>query len=186
MVAATALRAQAGAVSPKDTGAPIDTGYSPAGKGIVTGRGPGDFDFLAGEWTIRHRKRKAPNGDDWTEFSSTASVHRVLDGAASIEELRNPGGSCMGMGVRTWLPDTAMWADHWTSAANGIVNPPQLGRFIDGEGVFISEETIDGTVWQFRGVWDRIATGSCRWHQSSSSDRGKSWVWDWWMQWTRV
>lgn len=164
----------------------IDTSYAPTGKGIVTGRGKGDFDFLAGEWTIRHRKRKAAGKDEWAEFESSATVHRVLDGLGSIEELRNPNGSFMGMGVRTWLSEQQSWADHWTSAANGVVNPPQLGRFIDGEGVFTSQETVDGQDWVYRGVWDKITATGCRWHQSSSSDGGKSWTWDWWMEWTRV
>lgn len=164
---------------------PMDTVYAPSRKGTVTGTGRGDFDFLTGEWSIRHRKRTSPDRDEWTEFASSATVHRVLDGAGSIEELRNPNGSYMGMGVRTWLPKQEQWADHWTSAGDGVVNPPQLGRFIDGEGIFITEETVDGTAWSYRGVWDRIAPGSCRWHQSSSSDGGKSWTWDWWMEWTR-
>jgi hypothetical protein len=92
----------------------------------------------------------------------------------------------MGMGVRVWLSQEKKWADHWTSAGNGVVNPAQKGEFIDGEGVFITEEEADGVKWQYRGVWDRIGDGTCRWHQSASSDGGKSWEWNWWMEWTRV
>jgi hypothetical protein len=164
----------------------MDTSYTPAGKGIVTGHGRGDFDFLAGNWAIRHRKLKSGAGQEWIEFSSSATVRRVLDGIGSIEELRNPDGSFLGMGVRVWQAQDKAWADHWTSAANGVVNPPQMGRFIDGEGVFSSEEIVDGVRWIYRGVWDRIAAKSCRWHQSSSKDDGYSWSWDWWMEWTRA
>lgn len=164
----------------------MDIHYAPSGKGLVTGNGVGDFDFLTGNWHIRHKKLKAGTKDDWQDFESGATVFRVLDGMGSIEELRNADGTYMGMGVRMWLPEKKKWADHWTSAGNGVVNAPQLGRFVDGEGVFISKQDVDGIAWQYRGVWDKITSQSCRWHQSASKDGGKSWDWNWWMEWTRL
>jgi hypothetical protein len=164
----------------------IDTSYRPAAKGVTTGTGSGDFDFLAGEWTIRHLRLKDGTKAEWQGFDSGATVHRVLGGLGSIEELRKADGGFMGMGIRTWLPERKQWSDHWTSAGNGVVNPPQFGSFIDGEGVFLSTETLDGVDWLYRGVWDKISPASCRWHQSSSQDGGKTWQWNWWMEWTRV
>lgn len=163
----------------------IDTEYRPAGRGIVTGKGAGDFDFLTGEWIIRHKRLKDGTKDEWLRFDSSARVHRVLNGLGSIEELRKADGSDMGMGVRVWLSGEEKWADHWTSAANGVVNPPQKGEFIDGEGVFMSQEDVNGVTWFYRGIWDRIMPASCRWHQSVSSDGGQTWQWNWWMEWTR-
>ena len=155
-------------------------------EGTVTGKGVGDFDFLAGEWRIHHRRLKDGTSDQWQEFDSTATVTRVLGGMGSIEELRKPDGDFMGMGVRVWHPEEKMWADHWTGAHNGVVNPPQLGRFVDGAGVFVTEDESDGVKTLYRGVWDRITPTSCRWHQSSSKDGGKTWQWDWYMDWTRA
>ena len=163
----------------------MDTSYTPAGKGIVTGKGVGDFDFLSGNWHIRHKRRHDVTKDAWERFESSATVHRVLSGIGSIEELRNADGSDMGMAVRVWLPESEKWADHWTSAANGVVGAPQFGSFIDGDGVFISEAEVDGINWQYRGVWDRITSESCRWHRAVSNDGGNSWDWNWWMEWTR-
>ena len=163
----------------------MDTIYAPKEKGIVTGKGIGDFDFLTGVWHIRHKKLEDRTQDSWLEFESSASVHRVLDGMGSIEELRNADGSNMGMAVRMWLPEKEQWADHWTSVNNGVVNAPQLGRFIDGDGVFVSEHTVDDVQWTYRGVWDKITDKSCRWHQSASKDGGQNWEWNWWMEWTR-
>ncbi len=100
---------------------PIDTNYTPAGKGIVTGKGVGDFDFLAGEWKIRHKRLKDGTKDEWQRFDSGATVYRVLNGMGSIEELRKADGSDMGMGVRVWLTQEKKWADHWTGAWNGVV-----------------------------------------------------------------
>jgi hypothetical protein len=146
----------------------IDTGYTPLGKGVITGKGIGDFDFLTGRWAIRHQRLKDGSTDDWQRFESQAVVHQVLGGMGSIEELYKADGSFMGMGVRVWLPEQKKWADHWTSAANGVVNPPQLGAFIDGEGVFVSNEKVDDVDWLYRGVWDRIGTGG--WNGRDVSD----------------
>ena len=152
----------------------------------TTGRGIGDFDFLTGEWTIRNKRLKDGSSSVWEEFDGSATVHKLLGGMASIEELRGPGGKFFGMGVRVWHPAEKMWADHWTGAYNGVVNPPQLGQFINGNGIFISDDEIDGKTIKARGVWDRITPTSCRWYQSSSTDGGKIWADNWYMDWTRA
>ncbi len=186
MVAAIATSLPLRAATGASMEAKIDTSYTQPGNGVVTGKGVGDFDFLTGNWKIRHLRLKDGTKDEWQRFDSGATVHRVMNGQGSIEELRKADGSDMGMGVRVWLPLEKKWADHWTGAANGVVNLPQKGEFIDGEGIFISEEVVEGVQWLYRGVWDRIGDGTCRWHQSASSDGGKSWDWNWWMEWTRV
>jgi hypothetical protein len=152
----------------------------------VTGKGPGDFDFLTGEWKIKLRNfdTSGPNGKK--ERDASATVHRVLNGAGSIEELRNGDGSMWGMGVRVWHPEEKMWADHWTAATNGVVNPPQLGQFIDGAGIFTMDDTDDGKPLKIKAIWDKITPTSCRWYQISSSDGGKTWDYGYYMDWTRV
>lgn len=49
----------------------IDTTYEPAGNGIVTGQGIGDFDFLAGAWKIRHKRLKDGTADEWHQSASS-------------------------------------------------------------------------------------------------------------------
>jgi hypothetical protein len=156
------------------------------GPGKITGKGPGDFDFLTGEWKIKLRNfdTSGPNGRK--ERDASATVHRILNGAGSIEELRNGDGSMWGMGVRVWHPEENLWADHWTAAADGVVNPPQLGQFIDGAGIFTMDDTDDGKPLKIKAVWDKITPISCRWYQISSRDGGKTWDYGWYMDWTRV
>jgi hypothetical protein len=164
----------------------MDMSYQPSGKGIITGKGAGDFEFLTGEWRIANRRLKDGTKDQWEELPGEATVFSVMSGQVSIEELRIPVGSHRGMGLRVWRPKEKKWTDHWTGTWNGVVNEPQLGEFIDGEGIFIGQETADGKTTQYRGVWDKITANGCRWHQSASTDGGKSWTWNWWMEWTRV
>lgn len=160
--------------------------FPPFPSGQPSGKGPGDFDFLTGEWTIELRNfdTSGPNGNEVKKASAT--VHRVLGGAGSIEELRRGDGTMWGMGVRVWLPEKKLWADHWTAAANGVVNPPQLGSFIGGAGLFTADDVDDGKPVRFRAVWDKITPSSCRWYQCQSRDDGKSWEYGWYMDWTRV
>lgn len=153
--------------------------------GEITGKGIGDFDFLAGEWKIANRRLK-DGTTEWQEFDGGATVHRVLGGLASIEELRGAGGKFLGMGVRVWHPAEKLWADHWTGAYNGVVNDPQMGQFIDGAGIFVSDDQEDGKPVKYRGLWDRITPTSCRWSQASSRDGGKTWHDNWVMIWTRI
>lgn len=154
--------------------------------GTITGKGAGDFDFLTGEWTIRHRKfdTSGPKGKE--ERRGSATVRRVLDGAGSIEELRDGEGKIFGMGVRVWHPKEKLWADHWTAASDGVVNPPQRGQFIDGVGVFLADDEMDGKPVKVRAVWDKITPTSCRWYQIMSRNGGKDWDYGWYMDWSRV
>lgn len=154
--------------------------------GTITGKGPGDFDFLTGEWTIKHRRFDTSGPDGKRELDGSATVRRVLGGMGSIEELRKGDGSIFGMGVRVWHPKEQLWADHWTAAEDGVVNPPQLGRFIDGAGIFTADDEMDGKPVKVKAIWDKITPVSCRCYQMMSRDGGTSWERGWYMDWTRV
>lgn len=147
--------------------------------------GNGDFNFLAGEWKIANRQRQADGS--WKEFPGAATVHTVLGGLGSIEQLRIPADKFLGMGIRVFDVEKKLWADHWVAAKFGVVNLPMMGSFKDGVGTFLAEDTIDGkTVVTGRGVWDRITPTSCRWFQSDTKDGGTTWDDTWFMAWTRV
>ena len=55
---------------------------------------PGDFDFLTGEWRIHNRS--LVNGE-WLEYPGEATVHAILAGVGSVEELRIPARNFSGM-----------------------------------------------------------------------------------------
>ena len=169
MLALTPVAARAAAAAP--TTAPMP--------------GNGDFNFLAGEWTIANRQRQADG--QWKEFAGAATVHTVLGGLGSVEQLRIPAHRFLGMGLRVYDIEKKLWADHWVAANAGVVNAPMMGSFKDGVGTFLAEDMIDGKmVVTGRGVWDRITPTSCRWFQGESKDGGKTWDDSWFMDWTRV
>jgi hypothetical protein len=147
---------------------------------------PGDFHFLSGEWTIHNTflENTRPESALWIEFPGEATVVGLLNGAASIEELRIPARDFSGIGIRLLDVATGLWSDHWVNAKSGVLSlPGQTGTFVDGVGTFASAP-VDGVM--YRGVWDRITATSCRWHQGHSHDGGATWTDSWFMDWTRA
>lgn len=150
---------------------------------VPTGR-PGDFDFLRGEWRIHNRRLDAPGV--WQEFEGEATVHAILAGIGSVEELRIPSRQFSGMGLRLLDVERKLWADHWVNAKSGVLTPPPAwGSFVDGMGIWDSHEQDGDTLIIDRGIWDQITPQSCRWTQTRSLDGGRSWQDNWVMQWQR-
>ncbi len=155
----------------------------PVGDPPATGK-PGDFDFLTGEWKIANEQRK---GDKVERFEGEATVHSILRGIASIEELRIPARRFSGMGLRLLDVERKLWADYWVNSMSGVLSPPPAwGSFVDGVGLWDSEEVDGEQPIIVRGAWDEITPKSCRWYQAVSRDAGKTWEENWVMRWTRV
>jgi len=163
-------------------GAARHTAAAAAKPPAPTGK-PGDFEFLSGEWRIRNRQLK--NGA-WDEFDGEATVHGLLAGVGSVEELRIPARNFSGMGLRLLDLERKLWADHWVNAKSGVLTPPpSWGSFVEGVGTWDADDEDGGVRVIYRGVWDQITPSSCRWFQASSRDDGRSWQESWVMHWTR-
>ncbi len=148
---------------------------------------PGDFDFLAGEWRIKHRRPSKEDGKKVDLFEGEATCWTILGGVGSVEELRIPARDFSGMGLRLLDVKTKIWSDFWVNAKSGaLTTPGQTGGFENGVGVFGDIEIGPDVEIAVRGIWDEITPTSCRWRQLLSRDRGKTWEEDWLMHWTKV
>lgn len=149
---------------------------------------PGDFDFLTGEWKIRHRKLKSAATGEWDEFDGEATCWSILQGVGHVEELRIPARDFNGMGLRLLDLESKVWSDYWVNAKSGVLGAAGLtGGFVDGEGIFEARDVENGKPVVYRGVWDRIVPGkSHRWYQAASRDDGKTWDISWTMDWRRA
>lgn len=147
----------------------------------------GEFDFLAGEWKIGHRQRKATGKDEWDEFTGEATCWTILGGVGSVEELRIPAKNFFGMGLRLLNVENRVWSDFWVNAKSGVLTTPgQTGAFENGVGTFIADDKDGDQPIKVKGVWDRITADSCRWYQAVSTDGGKTWEENWLMDWVRA
>ena len=145
---------------------------------------PGDFDFLSGNWKIRHRRLR---DGTWDEFEGEATVVGILGGIASVEELRIPARNFSGMGLRLLDVERKLWADYWVNGKSGVLSPPpSWGSFVNGVGTWDSDDVDGDQPIIVRGVWDQVTPKSCRWYQAVSRDDGKSWAENWVMHWTRA
>lgn len=163
-------------------GVAVHRAHAAARPPAPTGK-PGDFDFLTGEWRIENRQLE---GGTWKTFEGEATVHGILAGVGSVEELRIPARGFSGMGLRLLDVERKLWADHWVNARSGVLTPPpSWGSFVDGVGTWDADDKDGDTPVIYRGVWDQITASSCRWYQASSRDDGKSWQESWVMRWTR-
>lgn len=147
---------------------------------------PGDFNFLAGEWRIRHR-RLLPGATEWDVFDGEATCFTILAGVGSVEELRIPAKNFSGMGLRLLDVESRVWSDFWVNSKSGVLSTPgQTGSFENGAGIFFSEDVEDGKPLIAAGIWDRITPTGCRWRQAVTRDGGKTWEQNWIMDWTRA
>ena len=177
----TVLQAAAGLAAAGPSA--LNNANAAAAPPLPTGR-PGDFDFLSGEWKIKNKRR---NDGAWETFDGEATVHGLLAGVASVEELRIPARQFSGMGLRLLDQERKLWADFWVNRNSGVLAPPPSWEsFVGGVGTWDSDEMDGDKPVIARGMWDQITPTSCRWFQAASSDGGKTWTESWVMHWTRA
>jgi len=153
----------------------------------ATRRG-GDFDFLEGTWRIRHRRlrERLAGCEEWEEFESTSVAQRFFDGAGSFDvgHLGHLGWS--GMSLRIFDPETGEWSLWWANSSTGRLEPPVVGRFVDGRGEFQGDDVHEGTPVRVRFLWSAITESSARWEQAFSTDGGETWETNWLMDLERL
>src|SRR5882757_2602033 len=187
MTIACALAVVASALAPSASFADTsETAPQAAGEGRS---GLHDFDFLVGEWRVHHRRIQADTLK-WVEFDGTCSNHKIMDGAANMEEhaLNAPNGLYRAIGLRSYDPKTTLWSIRWLDGRypSGPLAPPVRGRFENGVGKFYADYEQDGKPMRGRLMWSLITLTSARWEQAASADGGKTWATNWVMEFERV
>jgi hypothetical protein len=150
-----------------------------------------DFDFFLGSWKVRHRRlrMRLASNDEWDEFDGTTKCQSFLGGIANINDssARGPRGSYRGIGIRAYDAKTNTWADWYLSERTPtLIDVPGLGRFVNGVGTFLSDDTFEGKPIKVRGLWSDITPNSLQWAQAFSPDGGRTWETNWIMRYTRI
>ena len=149
-----------------------------------------DFDFLFGEWSVRHRrlKERLKGSDEWEGFAGTSETRPVLGGCGNIEDnfIEFPEGHYRAVALRSFDESTYSWAIWWLDARHPhVMDVPVVGGFKDGVGTFLADNAFDGQRIRVRFLWSDILKDSCRWQQAFSNDDGKTWETNWVMEFAR-
>jgi hypothetical protein len=149
-----------------------------------------DFDFFIGHWKAHNRRlrERLKGSNDWEEIEGVAVIRKVLGGMGNIDEITilRETGHLEGMTLRLYNPESRQWSLYWASGADGILQPPLIGGFMDGRGEFYSQESFEGRSIFVRFICSDITETSCRWEQAFSADGGKTWEINWIAELTRL
>ena len=89
------------------------------------------------------------------------------------------------MSFRFFDPDTGSWSIYWADSRRpGLLDPPVIGSFSDGVGVFEGDDTFEGRPIRVRFIWSGVETPTPRWEQAFSDDGGRAWETNWVMEFT--
>jgi hypothetical protein len=149
-----------------------------------------DFDFFMGSWDLTNRKLKSrlTNCTDWLEFNATQHVEKILRGLGNHDNYCTTinGAAFEGMTLRLFDPKTRLWSIYWADSNAGKLDVPVLGSFEGNIGRFYTRD-----VWQGKPVimlfkWDKTDPANPKWSQALSTDNGKTWEWNWYMNFKRA
>jgi hypothetical protein len=152
---------------------------------------PTDFDFVLGDWRVRHRrlKQRLAACTEWIEFDGEMSTRAVLGGFGNVEDnlLHFPEGEFRAIALRAFDPATSQWRIWWIDGRfPDRIDVPVVGGFKDGVGTFYADDTVDGRPIRIRFLWSRRDADTLRWEQAFSDDAGGRWETNWTMDFHRA
>jgi hypothetical protein len=150
--------------------------------------GARDFDFLLGRWRIRNERlvKRLQGCTEWETFEATADTSRLPGGLGNIGDFATdhwPG--FVAIAPRFYDPHTRRWSIYWATNRTGRLEPPVVGGFTGGVGVFEGPDEQDGRPVVVRFTWSDITPTAARWEQAFSPDDGRTWETNWIMAFTR-
>lgn len=141
--------------------------------------GAHDFDFILGKWRVTHHRLSGRlcGATDWQVAEAFDSVRPCFLGLGNVGCFRRAfdGELYEGMPIRLYDPRTALWSIYWLDTVDRRMEPPVLGSFENGKGLFVGDDVLRGEPIKVRYTWTDITAMSARWDQAYSPDQGKTW-----------
>lgn len=150
-----------------------------------------DFDFLVGRWRIRNRRLVARlrGCSEWQEFDATTDGQPLPAGIGNLDCLHIPafidGRPLDVIDVKVFDTASRTWTLLQADDRTGQFGAPLVGRFAEGRGDFIGDDTFEGKPIRVRFRWSDVGPTSARWEQAFSPDGGETWETNWQMEMTR-
>ena len=152
---------------------------------------PKDFDFIIGDWAVKHRRLKVllNDSDEWVEFKGSSSTIKTLGGFGNLEDvhLQFPESSFRAVALRSYNAESNTWSIWWLDGRfPDALDVPVVGSFTDGVGVFYANDVLNGISIKVRFKWVSIDPSKPLWEQAFSKDNGKTWETNWTMEFTQI
>lgn len=149
------------------------------------------FDFLMGTWAVQNQLLavRLQHSHEWLRFPSTDCESPLRTGTGNLEYyLSSHWPDFVGMGLRLYDPQTHKWAIYWSDNrfSRGVLQPPVIGDFHDGRGLFEGPDHLNTVPIIVRYTWRSADHDHARWSQAFSRDNGRSWEVNWIMDLTRI
>jgi threonine/homoserine/homoserine lactone efflux protein len=202
MAAAVATATQAWSApdekSPKPTNQPKVSPYMTNTAATTDlDKGRNDFDFLVGDWQTVQTRSTKPLMDDapWETFTATIHMEKLPGNMGNIDSMVAPDWrpNWTGVTLRVFNGETGLWSIYWMAgktsgidSATGQLMVPVVGKFDNRDGIFESDEIIEGKALRVRYTWTHVDADHVKWQQGFSFDGGKTWKVNWRMEGTRV
>ncbi len=151
--------------------------------------GSHDFDFQTGQWHIHNERlvKRLQGCTEWEIFEATLNARLLPGGLGNIDEyLTDHWPGFVGVSLRIYNRQTGKWSIYWASNQIGTLEPPVVGSFVNGVGIFEGRQELDGRPILVRFTWSNITKTSARWEQDFSPDDGQTWEKNWIMVHTRI
>jgi hypothetical protein len=149
-----------------------------------------DFDFLFGRWQIENERllKRLQHCTQWEQFDALGEAKPILGGIGNLDDFvpKTWNSGFIGMTLRLFNPSTNQWSIYWMSNQTGTLEPPVVGSFQDGIGIFEGDDTFEGRPIQVRFIWSELTTNTALWEQAFSDDAGKTWEKNWIMRFKRI
>ena len=152
--------------------------------------GQHDFDFNIGTWKTHISILQHPltGSTTWVDYEGVSVVREILKGRGNLFELTadGPAGHLEGVGMRLYNPQAHQWSLNWANGKTGILGVPTIGKFENGRGVFVDQESFEDRMILIRNSFVDITPNFARFEQTFSDDEGQTWEKNWVMTFTRI
>ena len=133
--------------------------------------------------------QRLAGSQEWQEFAASCDVHPLPADIGNRDEYRTgfwPG--FVGLSFRFYNPETRLWSIYWTDSRKrlAVLEPPVVGAFVDGVGLFETRDEFEGRAIVVRYTWTRTDTETPHWEQAFSPDDGLTWEVNWVMDMERA
>ncbi|MCJ8294639.1 MAG: DUF1579 domain-containing protein [Colwellia sp.] len=148
---------------------------------------PKDFDFIIGDWKVKHRRLKdlLNDCDEWIEFEGSSSTRKTLGGFGNLEDvlLKFPESSFRAVALRSYNAEFNSWSIWWLDGRfPDALDVPVVGSFTEDVGVFYADDVLSGVNIKVRFKWISLDPSKPKWEQAFSKDNGDTWETNWTME----